>query len=132
MASRGEGRRFLAWRGRAVAPGHGRGACCARQALRTCSDDLREDGGRTGYNDQSQDAPADGRTDPPEAADEEIIDCLILYYPPYAVKSPINTQTLSARLIRVADDHCARNFNPGVAFTVTPDAPTNVTCPVFV
>ena len=33
------------------------------------------------------------------------------------------------RLISVADDHCALNFNPGVPLTVTPDAPASVVCP---
>ena len=29
----------------------------------------------------------------------------------------------------VAEDHCVRNFRPGVAFTVTPVSPAIVTCP---
>lgn len=47
----------------------------------------------------------------------------------YADKSPITTQVSVALLNRVADDHCARNFKPGVAFTVTPAAPATVTWP---
>ena len=34
-----------------------------------------------------------------------------------------------ALLKRVTPDHCARNFNPGVALTVTPPAPAIVTWP---
>ena len=31
----------------------------------------------------------------------------------------------------VHDDHLARNFNPGVAFTITPESPTILVSPVF-
>jgi hypothetical protein len=42
----------------------------------------------------------------------------------YKLKSPINTQLLDARQIKVADEYAARSFNPGVPFSVTPVAVT--------
>ncbi len=47
----------------------------------------------------------------------------------YAVRSPTTTHESVPRFKSVADDHCVRSFNPGVAFTVTPAAPAIVTCP---
>jgi hypothetical protein len=37
-----------------------------------------------------------------------------------AIKSPIATQVFAALLINVTEDHWVLNFNPGVAFIVTP------------
>jgi len=45
----------------------------------------------------------------------------------YALKSPNNTHEFSAVFKSVEPDHCARSFNPGVEFTVTPPAPATVT-----
>jgi hypothetical protein len=45
----------------------------------------------------------------------------------HAVRSPKITQVSVALLNRVADDHCVRNLNPGVALIVTPPVAPIVT-----
>ena len=50
----------------------------------------------------------------------------------HAERSPITIQELVATFINVAEDHCVRNFNPGVPFIVTPLMGTIVICPAAV
>ena len=44
----------------------------------------------------------------------------------YAEMSPTSTHVSVARLMHVAYENCVRIFNPGAAFTVTPDPATIV------
>ena len=55
--------------------------------------------------------------------DDAIVDKFLNRNMVYTVKSPIKAHVLVALLTKLAADQVALNFNPGVAFTVTPAAP---------